>query len=379
LDVEQITGRLRALASDGGSIEAAQVKLIGLDEIREAAGARWPRMRERVRTGSMSILSQHIGPDDVIIPAGDGFLIMLAESKPGDMQRRCQQMRDALLSFYLGEQALRALRPEVNNHSLTPDGLSELIATSIKREMMVAKAVEEEITLAPVLATHEHKVGAMLAGPIVRASNVRRLCYNPDFILDGHHHDDSDYLELDIAVLDAALTRYEQCRANGGNPGAIGVTVHSSTMRSRRSRAALTGWFNNLTPEQRRGLFVCIFEIERGTPLISLSEWTSALRGLGAQVCLDFHYADQALSSVGASGAWAAGFSLPTFASAQRGARAERLRDKLEFWSKSLRHQGMRLFVHGFQDARFLENAGAMGVDLLTSDAHWPFSPAQQT
>ena len=41
LDVEQITGRLRALASDGGSIEAAQVKLIGLDEIREAAGARW--------------------------------------------------------------------------------------------------------------------------------------------------------------------------------------------------------------------------------------------------------------------------------------------------------------------------------------------------
>ena len=42
--------RLKVLSRDGGSIEAAQIKLIGLDEIREAAGARWPRMRERVRT-----------------------------------------------------------------------------------------------------------------------------------------------------------------------------------------------------------------------------------------------------------------------------------------------------------------------------------------
>jgi hypothetical protein len=34
----------------------------------------------------------------------------------------------------------------------------------------------------------------------------------------------------------------------------------------------------------------------------------------------------------------------------------------------------MRLLVHGFQDARFLEEAASLGVDMLTSDAHWPFS-----
>jgi hypothetical protein len=103
VDFNQISGRLKAMARDGGSIEAAQVKLVGLDEIREAAGPRWPRMRERVRTGSFGILSQHTGPDDVIIPAGDGFLVMLAEGRPGDAQRRCQEMRDALLSFILAK------------------------------------------------------------------------------------------------------------------------------------------------------------------------------------------------------------------------------------------------------------------------------------
>jgi hypothetical protein len=182
-DLDQMAVRLKAMTRDGASIEAAQVKLIGLDEIREAAGARWPRMRERVRSGSLGILSQHTGPDDVIVPAGDGFLIMLAEGRAGDAQRRCQDMRDALLKFYLGEEALASLRPEVKNRALTPAGLTDLIVSTMREgAAMVAKGHEDEIALAPVLVTHEHRVGAMLAAPIVRDGKSRRIAHNPDFI-----------------------------------------------------------------------------------------------------------------------------------------------------------------------------------------------------
>jgi hypothetical protein len=121
-------------------------------------------------------------------------------------------------------------------------------------------------------------------------------------------------------------------------------------------------------------LFVSIAEIERGTPLITISEWYSGLRALVTRVWLEFHYTDHAIGSIGATGAWAAGFSLPAFSVAQRGARAERLRRQIRFWSKTLRSQGMRLFVHGFQDAALVEDADLLGVDLLTSDVHWPFS-----
>jgi hypothetical protein len=38
----------------------------------------------------------------------------------------------------------------------------------------------------------------------------------------------------------------------------------------------------------------------------------------------------------------------------------------------------MRLIVHGFQEAMFLEEARTMGVDLLTSDGRWPFSDAEE-
>jgi hypothetical protein len=372
-ELDLMTQRLRTISRDGGSIEAAQVKLIGLDEIREAAGPRWPRMRERVRAGSLSILQQHCGPDDVIVAAGDGFLIMLAAGRPGDAQRRCNEMRDALVTFYLGEEGLQALRPEVKKHALTSDGLTELLARSM-RELGAAREVHDEIALAPVLVAHEQRMGALIAGPVhCGEGDARRLCHNADFLLDGQHHERKNYLDIDIDVLDSALAHLGKGQ-QAGHTGVVGVMVHSSTMQSRRAREAYLGKLAELDPELRRMLFVSIAEIERGTPLISISEWSCSLRSLISRVWLEFHHSDQAIGSIGASGAWAAGFSLPASGVAQRSSRAERLRRQIRFWAKTMRSQGMRLIVHGFHEAAFLEEAGAMGVDLLTSDAHWPFS-----
>ncbi len=377
-DIEQMGARLRALTREGGSIEAAQVKLIGLDEIREAAGPRWPRMRERVRTGSMSILAQHTGPDDVIIPAGDGFLIMLAEGRAGDAQRRCQDMRDALLKFYLGEEALSSLRPEVKNRALTPAGLTDLIASTMRGTgALVAKGHDDEIAIAPVLLASEQRVGAVLVGPVVRNENVRRIAHNPDFVLDGRHNGPQDFLELDLALLDAALTRITRLR-QANQLVAVGVCVHATTLQARRSRESYYQWLSQIDPDLRRSLLVTINEIERGTPLISMTEWCSGLRAYVSRVSLNLHYADHAIASIGATGAWAAGFHLPTFVGAQRGARSQKLRGLISSWAKSLHNQGLRLAVHGFQDVSFLDQASAMGVDMLTSDTHWPFGPARE-
>lgn len=376
-DLDQTASRLKAMADAGGSIEAAQVKLIGLDEIREAAGARWPRMRERVRSGSLSILTQHTSPDDVIIPAGDGFLIMLAEGRAGDAQRRCQEMRNALLKFYLGEEALAALRPEVSSRALTAAGLTDLIASRMRESSdLIAKGHRDEMAAAPVLVTHETRVGAVMVAPIVRDGPVRRIAHNAEFILDGRHHGDQDFLELDIALLDAALAQARWIRETGKR-SAVGVCVHSTTLQSRRSREAYLGWLQGVDQELRRSVFISINEIERGAPLMSISEWCIALRARVPRVSLNLHYADNAIGCLGGTGAWAAGFHLPTFAGAQRDGREQALRSKIRFWAKALHNQGMTVVVHGFQDVTFLDGARAMGVDLLTSDAHWPFDELQ--
>ncbi len=43
-------------------------------------------------------------------------------------------MRDALLSFYLGEEALVSLRPVVTARSLTADGFADLISAGLQSD-----------------------------------------------------------------------------------------------------------------------------------------------------------------------------------------------------------------------------------------------------
>lgn len=129
-DLLELASRLRAIARHDGTIDAAQVRLIGLDEIRDGAGSLWPHMRERVRIGSVAILSRHAQLDDIIVPAGDGFLVIFASGSTAAIDKRCEAMRDALLAFYLGEHGLAALRPEVSARSLTREDLSHLVAST---------------------------------------------------------------------------------------------------------------------------------------------------------------------------------------------------------------------------------------------------------
>lgn len=380
-NIGDIAGRLRGISRDGGSIEAAQVKIIGLDEIREAAGDRWPRMRERVRNGSLSILQQHMTADDVAIPAGDGFLVILAESIPGRTQQRCQAMRDALLKFYLGEEALSSLRPQVQNRSLSADGLSDLLASTLPASgaRMVARAHDDEIAEVKIYLAHERNCGPRLIAPVTHMHGEHRIAYNPDFILDGRHHTRRDHLELDIAVLDAALVRAKLAQAAGQSLN-IAVSVHASTLQIRRSRETYLGWLAEIDSETRRSFLIAVAEIEKGTPMIAMAEWCSNLRSSVARVWLDFHYTDHAITSIGATGATGAGFHLPIYPGAQKEPRAERMRDQIRFWRKTLHSQNMRLIVHGFREESFVQDATGMGVDLLTSDALWPFAfPARES
>lgn len=368
-DLMQLALQLRAISRDDGSIDAAQIRLIGLEEIRSAAGDKWPRMRERVREGSLQILSRFTSGEDVIVPAGDGFLVILAQGAAGANQERCRAMREALISFYLGEEALQTLRAEVTSRSLSADGFADLITCGFALEPgLPAKdgLLRDDITEARVYSLRERRVVMSCVFPTVSGGSGRRLAYDRDYILDGVHRE-HDFLSFDLAILD-----YAQRRAGEFVESApIGFSVHATTLQTRRLRECYLGALIRSSGDFRSHALITIAEVERGTPLISMSEWCATLRGLGMRVALDLHYSDHAISSIGASGAWAAGFHLPIFSGAQKGVRSQRTLDQIRFWSRSLHAQGMRLIVHGFQDAEFVEAAGSAGADIATSEMLW--------
>jgi hypothetical protein len=373
-DLLEVALRLRAIARDDGCIAAAQVKLIGLEEIQAAAGPRWPRMRERVRAGSIDILSRHAAADDVIVPAGDGFLVILADGEPGATQERCRKMREALLSFYLGEETLKTLRPEVTTRSLTMDGFADLMTTGVASEtrppLLVAKSAGGEIAQARVFSARERKIAGHWFYP-VRTRGARRLAYNPEFILDGRHQD-QNYLDLDIAVCDYAFSHLSTLDED--SEAAIGFAVHATTMHVRRRREAYLNALSHMPHELRRRAVITIAEIEKGTPMISIAEWCASLRAMTGRISLEFHYSDHAIASISGAGAFVAGFHLPIYSGAQKGPRASNTLEQIRFWSRAVHSQGMRLTVHGFCEPTFFSQAIAAGIDVATSDTLWPFT-----
>ncbi|HVY86984.1 MAG TPA: hypothetical protein VG943_17760 [Caulobacterales bacterium] len=371
-DIERIAEGLRNISRDGVA-EAVQIKVIGLDEVRAAAGDRWPRMRERVRSGSMNMLNRLAGPGDVVIPAGDGFLVILAESHTRDAQRRGEEMSRALHDFYLGEQELATLRPEAHAQRLDAEGLRRLVSASIKAEAGAPDARRRtEIVAAPIYLPHDRKLSAQVIAPVVGAAGVKRIGYDADFIHTGQHQPGADFLELDILLLRSAISRLHAA-LDAGRLQAIGVHVHASTMQQRKSRDVYLHELSALDEEMHRLLFVIIGEIEKGAPLISIADWSSALRQHAARVWLDLHHTDHSLSNVAGAGAWAAGFQLPNLSGLDN-PRAQRMVEHAGTWSRTLRAQGMRLFVHNFRTKDVLDAAARAGVDFAMGDGLWPFA-----
>ena len=138
-------------------------------------------------------------------------------------------------------------------------------------------------------------------------------------------------LDLDLCLLEQACASAEQ-----ETSAAIGVTVHASTMQSRRSRNIyLEHLAANASPVQSR-MFVTIAEIEPGTPLMSMTEWTRALKRFLPRVALELHVTDRAISSLASTGAWAAGYHLPTMRIASS-LQARNALNGLDAWCRALR------------------------------------------
>lgn len=366
-EFDRLALRIRAAARDGGLIETAQVKLIGLDEVRSAAGARWPRMREHVREGSLKIIASHIGPDDAVIPCGDGFLAVFANAAPEEMARACADINDALLKFYLGEDALKALKADVERKSVTADSLAGMVSKADQAQR--TQRHQNQLQLGrfwPVWSARHRAIAAYLCAPALETKKATlRLAYAADFIERAQHRH-RDYLDLDLCLLEQACSACEQ------NPTIpIGASVHATTLQNRRSRNIFLGHVDANASLFKERMFISVAEIEPGVPLISLAEWSNALKRRFTRVAFDLHHSDRALSAMGSTGIWAAGHHLPPGMSTS-GVGLRHTLNQLHAWCRTLKQQGISPLFHGFEDNALLDLAAYTDLAFATSEALWP-------
>lgn len=90
------------------SFDTAQIQVIGLTDIRHAAAGDWPTIAERIRKKSMIFIETALRPGDIVVPCGDGFLIIYAErAAERDLALECTALQDKLNAFYLGEEGFK--------------------------------------------------------------------------------------------------------------------------------------------------------------------------------------------------------------------------------------------------------------------------------
>jgi hypothetical protein len=367
--------KLKESVRQNQTLDTAQVKVIGLDEIRNAAGADWPQIADRVRSNSMMFLEGCLDERDIILPAGDGFLIVFAVKPDRDPAREAEMVRDALNGFYLGQEDLTSLRAHVEHKAVESASMAALcgaapaaLQAKSKPEVTPKPEAKAETVFLPVWVVPQEAVTGYWLVPLSAANGKPWLGYDDVWLKTGAHHP-QDFLARDLSILERAIAETERCMTNGQRC-LVGYTVHSSTLSNRARRQIYLRALQSV-PELMRPYFVArIAEIERGTPSMTIAEWVHQLRPVSLRVNLELHETERTIRGLEGSGAFSAScvLSAAQFTPAGRARYAQLIRT----WQPELKRQGLKFRLDNVLDHELLTLAAASGVDLLSGEAMWP-------
>jgi hypothetical protein len=353
-DAESLIGeaaqKLKRTLHEGRVFQAAQVKIVGLDDIRRAAGDHWPTIKHRVRSSSMTFLQGALGPDDLVIPCGDGFLVIYADQMGRDFDRETEALQDALNAFYIGEQAFQNLRAKALPHTLSPREMVGLISNGADS----CGETPTDIRLLPTCNIRQAAITCYRATPARAEAGAWQFGYNPDYRLAGRHVR-ADFLRVDLELLDRALSEAKRI-CDGPERSLIGYNVHVSTMKNRTSRERILERLAQTPANVRKLLVGRLAEVELGTPLSNLAEWVGLMRRFTPRVSLELHCTERAFDGLGTIQAFAAGFSLPPPSPNAAEARA-RLSHLIARWRQALSRQRMDFFLDHVDDTYMLAAA----------------------
>lgn len=335
-------------------------------------------IRERVRLSSTRIIEDRLHKDDLVVPCGDGFLVVFAQASPEQIAAQSRQISEALIEFFLGEEGLSALRAEVSARQIGSEAMDALLTAS---EPSLAKPAREKlcapktaVDMLPVWSFRQQAPVLDFFTPTLKGKTCGYVGYDPEFLVRGHHRK-YDFLDYDLAVLDRAVTAFDS-KVHSPGSRMYCIQVHATTMQNRRARDRYLSWLPEPHDPFLDSTILTIAEIARGTPMVSIVDWVSHLRSRFARIILDLHFTDHSIGSVADAGAWAASIHLPVEAAAQRPPQREETLRHVRFWARSMHVRRMRLLVHGFSDPTFYEQCAEIGVDMATMAISAPTAAA---
>ncbi|MGE0044442.1 MAG: hypothetical protein AB7J28_03630 [Hyphomonadaceae bacterium] len=370
---DEVIAKLKAAARANRTVEAAQVHVVNIAEIIAQAGRYWPNVRERIRAGSMSFLKGCVDEDDIVIPCGDGFLIVFARGEGSELARRSADMQELLTAYYTGEEGLETLRARIEPKTINQENIAELIAsppTPPPAREPAREIGQHRIAFAPVWSAQAEMVAAHFCLPSYCEQGVMRMGYDSEYRRTGRHQH-MHYDALDQQILDVALNGLADMERRGAR-GIVGASVHISTLRRQDARIAYLSKLASADPALLARLVIRIAEIEAAAPPWTLGEWTGYLKQHVREVALELHHSERLLDRVSEAAPWAFGFHLPPHRRDAPESAVRLLKESVAHWARAAHKQKVRLFVDGVRSGEVLHAVQAAGAAFATSELFWP-------
>jgi hypothetical protein len=373
----QLAERFKEAIRESRPIDTAQIQVVGLEAVKQNAGDTWPELSSRVRESSLNFLSQRLGPNDVVIPAGDGFLVIYAEPDEGGARR--DSLQQALNAFYTGQPATRPLSANVKRESLGAELLMERFSRPQPAPFWEVAAppsfADLPLAVLPMWSAAQEAITGYWIAPEQAGRAIGRFSYDPGWADTGWHRDDKDFLELDLRIADRAVSEIQSCLKRNQRC-LVGFSVHSTTLLNRNRRRAYMQALSATPGEVRPFLLGRIAELQDGTPMGAVAEWAHQLRQIGHRLDIEIHHSQRSVSALGDMGLLGVACVMPSAHPSP--AEVTALTRNVTVWNRDLKRLNLKLRLDNLEDPRLLGLALDVQVDACTSPRLWPATPAAE-
>ena len=263
-----IKAKLKAVLAGREQVDFGQFRLLNLEQVRSAAGADWPRIKTRVFTAGQQLIETSLGPDDLVVPCGDGFLVILANPDAAQAAR-IESIGEKLRTFFLGEPQTEALAIKTARGRTSATEIAQLAepAPAQDRSAIGDEAKPERLALRPIppAKAGAEEDGACLpffrpiwnaATQSISANGARTRIRVGGRMLDGRRAVEARmapacHADLDHMAQKAALDALMRAVRAGGETELF-VTLHADTWSAPNERATYLDRFSRLPKTVRR-------------------------------------------------------------------------------------------------------------------------------
>lgn len=360
--------RIRRLANGRNTLDVAQFQFIGIAQIRERYSERWREKRDRVALAARYFISRRISADDVLVAGADGFLLVFGNFTGHAAEASARQISQELNAFFLGEPDLNDMRIEAQHQAMSLEDFAKAFGEMLaaRRE---AKAPAERPTASipmgyiPLWDAQRGALATQFISPLDPATGLPLVWDNQ-----SHRH-----AAMDERKLNDSETDMRALYAAGGR-SLVGVAVHVSTLNNPHSLPGIVQAMAKFDRRLSRYRVLRVSCVEPGYPRIYLEDIIRTVRPHAARIAIGLNWNEPDVASVLKLQPAAIGFSVPTTALAQAGAKND-VYARVGAAVEQARAAGVMVGVEGDLHAADAIRFMREGVNFLCSPRLWPVRP----